>query len=369
MYESRIAADPVTVAATPGFAPEIDALAACNLARHAFLRAAWYGAGELKTARTLVVRRGNSGALLAAIPTIPFGPAFAGARKVPGAYWPLRGLGLAPDCDLLELEHALAHPAARSLGRVWRLGPARCDDPSIRLLVDAARLAGWHVLSRSAGTAFVIDCDAARTAGGLRESTGKRLAKIEGRLARLGTVTWELVRGSDWSAAVLDDLGAIEGASWIAAKTDGSGAKFMAPRQRVSWQAVLTDPVLAEMLCATILRLDGRAVAFSFDLDDGPVKYGIAGSYVSELGKYEIGKLVNYRTLVDAIADGQQVLDLGAGDSGYKRAMGAVAGYDLIDLVFVGSRTAARLMQRMWGPLLSASGPQGAWPARVPANG
>lgn len=28
MYESRIAADPVTVAASPGFSPEIDALAA-----------------------------------------------------------------------------------------------------------------------------------------------------------------------------------------------------------------------------------------------------------------------------------------------------------------------------------------------------
>ena len=42
MYENRIAADRLTVAMMEGFPPSIDALSACNLAGHGFLRAAWY---------------------------------------------------------------------------------------------------------------------------------------------------------------------------------------------------------------------------------------------------------------------------------------------------------------------------------------
>lgn len=362
MYATRIAADPVTVATVEGFPPEIDALAAGGRAAHGFLRAAWYGPADTAGARTLMVRRGRDGALIAALPTVSFGPAITSARKVPGPYWPMRGVPVAADCDPLELAQAFAHPAARRLGPAWRLGPARADDAATCLLIDAASLAGWHVLARPSGACWVIDCDAVRAEGGLRATTAKRLGRLERRLAGLGTVSWQYVRGAQWSDAILADLGAVEAASWIAAKTDGSGAKFMTPRQRAQWQAALADPLLAEMLCATILRIDGKAVAFSFDIDDGPVQYGIAGSYITEYGRYEVGKLVNYRTLTDALADGQQVLDLGTGDSGYKRKMGAVEGYQLVDLLFVRHAAAARLMERVWGPpaqVRSAAAPLG----------
>lgn len=352
MYATRIAAAGVTVAAVEGFPPEIDALAARAAGAQGFLRAGWYGPAGSAGARTLVVRRGPHGDPIAAIPTLPFGPAIAGARKVPGPYWPMRGVPLAPDCDPHELAEALAHPLARRLGPVWRMGPARADDAATRVLVEAARLAGWHVLARPSGTCWVIDCDAARAQGWPHGSAAKRLRRIERRLPELGTATWQYVRGNQWSETILAAMGAVEAASWIEAKTDGSGAKFMTPAQRAQWQTALADPVLAEMLCATILRIDGRPVAFSFDLDDGPVQYGIAGSYRTDCADYEVGKLVNYRTLIDCIADGQQVLDLGAGDSGYKREMGAVAGYQLIDLLFVRHPAAAPLMARVWGPPL-----------------
>ncbi|MCX9148730.1 hypothetical protein OPU67_15410, partial [Erythrobacter sp. WG] len=147
MYATRIAADPVTVAAVEGFPPEIDALADCGRAGHRFLRAAWYSPAASAGARTLLVRRRAQGAPIAAIPTIPFGPAIAGARKVPGPYWPFRSVPIAPDCDVLELAEALEHPAARRLGPAWRLGPAREGDHATALLIAAARLARWEVLA------------------------------------------------------------------------------------------------------------------------------------------------------------------------------------------------------------------------------
>jgi CelD/BcsL family acetyltransferase involved in cellulose biosynthesis len=353
MYETRIAADHLTVVATPGLAPEIDTLAACNLAGHSFLRRSWYAAGSLPaSARTLVLGDGQ-GATLAAIPTVPFGPAIAGARKVPGSYWPFRAPLVSPACSTFELAQALGHPAAAQLGPVWRIGPARADDPAIEHLVAAAQLAGWTVLHRPAGTSWVIDCQTAHNAEGWpRPSTAKRIARIERRLEGLGTVEWHHVRGAAWNDGALEQLGAVEAASWIASTTDGSGAKFLTGPQRAAWRTALADPVLAEMLCATLLTIDGRAVAFSFDLDDGPVRYGIAGSYDRAFATHGVGKLANFRAIADALAAGQRLVDLGCGDSGYKRELGAEAGYGLADLLFVKSRTAARLLARVWGAAL-----------------
>lgn len=350
MYASRIAADHLRVAAVEGFPPAIDALARCNLGGYGFLRAAWYGACG-SPGRTLLLRRGGpDGAVLAAIPTVAFGPDLAGGRKVPGSYWPLRAALVAPDCDLFELAHALGHDAARRLGRVWRVGPVRRDDPALCRLVAAARLANWTVLARPVGTSWVIDCDAARAAGWPRGSTTRKLRHAWRKLEALGTPRWRHVRGAAWSPAVLEELGQIEAQSWIARTTDGSGAKFMTEARRAAWRRTLGDPVLAESLVATILMLDESPIAFSFDLDDGPVRYGIACSYVEDLSDASAGKQANYKVMDDAIAAGQSLIDMGLGDSGYKQAMGAVAGYELVDLLFVRSRTAARILALKWGP-------------------
>lgn len=350
MYESRIAADHLMVASNAGFAPEIDVLAADNLAGYGFLRSAWYAAGG-ESGKTLLLR-GAGGSVLAAIPTAAFGPPITGARKVPGSYWPFRSPLIAPECTAFELAHALRAPAARSLGPVLRIGPVRSDDPAIARLIEAAQLGNWAVLARPAGTSWVIDLDAARTEGWPRKSTAKRIARIERRLARLGTVAWRHVRGGDWNDEVLGQLAAVEAASWIATSTDGRGAKFMSAPQRAAWRTALADPVLADMLCATLLTIDGRTVAFSFDLDDGPIRYGLAGTYVTAFASHEVGKIANYRSLTDAIAAGQRTLDLGAGDSGYKREMGAAAAYDFTDLLFVSNRPAAKLLSRAWGAQL-----------------
>ena len=366
MYESRIAADHLTVAAVEGFPPEINTLAERNLAGHGFLRAAWYAACAPLRGRTLLLRREADGAVLAAIPTIALGPMIGRARKVPGSYWPLRSPLFAPDCGVFELAHALDHSAARCLGPVWRVGPTRADDPATMLLIAAAQLANWTVLSRPAGASWVIDLDTARSRGWPSAATARKLRAAWRKLEEQGAPRWRYVRGADWDSAALEDMGRIEAASWIARTTDGSGAKFLTPAQRAMWSHVLSDPVLAEKLSATILMLGDHPVAFSFDCKDGPVQYGIAGSYVEAFQHFGIGKLTNYRAMEDALADGTRVMDMGSGDTGYKRAMGAVRGYDMTDMLFVRSRTAARVMARMWGPALPPSPPTA---AIIPAAG
>ena len=356
MYESKIAADHLTVAMMEGFPSAIDALAVHNLAGHGFLRAAWYRGHGKQAGRTLLIRRGGDGDVIAAIPTLVFGPAISGARMLAGCYWPFRAPLLAPDCSAIELAQALAEPAARGLGPVCRIGPARCDDPGIAMLIAAAHQAGWRVLSRPAGTVWVIDLGAIRADPPPRGSTPRKLRAGWRKFEALGTPRWRTVRGAQWDIEALEAMGRIEADSWIARDTDGSGAKFLTADQRAVWQEALRDPVIADSLVAVILLLDERPVAFSFDCDDGPVRYAIAGSHVEDLKHCQIGKTLIYRSMDEALAAGLSTLDLGSGDGGYKRAMGAVPGYELADLLFVRNRLAAPLLEQVWGKALPAQG-------------
>lgn len=347
MYQTRITPAALKVENAAGFPCALDALAEQGLGGRHFLRSAWFAAGAPDGGHTLLAS-GDDGAALLAIPAAPFGPAMVGAHKVPGSYWPCRGILAAPDACADDFAAALCAPQARALGAVWRLGPVPADDAAARMLVEGAKRAGWHVITQAAGTVWTIDLDDLRTRGWPSKSTARKLRRYEARLDEIGPVAWRSIRGADWDEAALEAMGSIEAASWIAADTDGSGAKFMRPQQRAVWRSMLGDPVLAAMLCATILLVGGRPVAFSFDMDDGPVQYGIAGSFVADLADYNIGRLVNYRAMADAIADGQSVMDMGTGDSGYKRDMGAVAAYDLVDLLFVKHPLAARALRRWW---------------------
>lgn len=347
MFETRITPAALQVETAAGFPRALDALAEHGLAPHRFLRAVWYAAAAPGGGRTLALRR-EDGSVLAAIPTMPFGPAILRARKVPGCYWPFRNVLAARDATALDFAHALSAPEARALGPVWRLGPVPEHDPAARLLVDGAHLAGWSVLTRRDGTIWTIDLDAQRARGWPSKSARRKLRRYEAHAVELGTLGWRHVRGTGWSEDVLSELAAIEAASWIGTRTDGSGAKFLHPHQRALWRTALADPVLAEMLSATILLIDGRPVAFTFDMDDGPVRYGIGGGYDAVLRDYHVGKLVNHRALGDAIAAGRSVMDMGAGDSGYKTELGAVPSYDLVDHLFVRSRLMARLLAPVW---------------------
>ena len=84
------------------------------------------------------------------------------------------------------------------------------------LLIAAAQLANWRVLSRPAGTSWVIDLNAARTAGYPRPSVAKKLRAAWRKLEEHGTLRWRYVRGADWNTAALEDMGRIEAQSWIA---------------------------------------------------------------------------------------------------------------------------------------------------------
>jgi CelD/BcsL family acetyltransferase involved in cellulose biosynthesis len=342
---------PVTVRRVEGFAPELDAVADAAAPSHRFLRRQWYAAA-LKayggTARTLVAA--VAGVAAAALPLVRVGPAALRIAAVPGCYWPFRSFPVAEGLADAAVRAALLAALSREV-RVLRVGPVYDGDAAFAPLLDDARAAGWGVVSRTIADSFLLDMEAARDEGVWpRTSTLKKNRFHEKHLAAHGALDWSFVDKARWSDA-FDAMGEVEKKSWLAARTDGADAKFTADGHGAFFRAAARDPVIAGMFHAALLRIDGVPAAFSFDLDAGTLKYAIANSYDPAVGKHSPGKLLYYRNLAEALTRGITRVDWGAGDSGYKRVIGAAEGPAIRDWLLLrpgATALAAPLAARIW---------------------
>lgn len=306
-----------------GLSAEIDAVAARGREERRFLSYAWFAAAIAAYSghpRTVLVREDDVAVL--ALPLVALGPAPLGLAAVPGSYWPFRSFSLA-----LEASDAAPAAALRALAgacRGLRIGPAEDGDPAAAALVAAARAAGWTVLDRAVGCAWVQDLTDPEWP---RASSLKKNRFHEKHLAAHGVLGWRFLTGADWPAA-FDLLAEVEGTSWHAGEGD---AKFLDTAHGRFWRAAAADPALAAQFRAALLTIGGRPAAFSFDLDVGATRYAIANSYDPAYAKHSPGKLLQYRNLLDARNRGIRHVDWGMGDSGYKGVLGAVEGPVLRD--------------------------------------
>lgn len=330
-----------------------------EVARHApasrgFLRAAWY---DVPTdAASTIVARLPDGRPFAALPTVAAQRWLPRLRAVAGSYWPFRSPviaeGVAPDA----IAAMIAHPHfRRMLSPLWRMGPVHADDPLARLLLEAARDDGWTVLTRSLGRTWRLDLAAlGRDGGWPRKSTLRRLRGYERSLAAHGPIRLQSVSGADWSPDVVGTLAAIERNSWLGEAGRARDPKFLDRRRRQRWLRALEDPTIADALSATLLFAGERPIAFSFDLRAGPIQYSIASSYDRQFAACRPGKIVSYHQFGQALEAGVTLIDLGAGDTGYKREMGAEPGPEIRDHLIVRHRVLAALLRRWERPPPSA---------------
>ena len=323
---SLAAFDRLTPRARPsivaGLPAAIDTVAAAAAESHRFLRHGWFAAALAAYgghARTLLVE--ESGVPVLALPFVSVGPAALKLGAVPGSYWPFRGFPLALGAGEPALRAGLS--ALASELRCLRIGPVLDGDPAVEPLLAAARAAGWATVDRAVATSWRLDLPS--PAEWPRASTLRKNRFHEKHLAGRGALDWRFLGGNDWPAA-FDQLAAVEEASWIANRTDGRDAKFTRTGHGAFWRAATADPEFARLFRAALLTVDGAPAAFSFDMEVGAHSYAIANSYRPDLAKHSPGRLLHYRNLVDARARGVRMVDWGAGDSGYKQALGAVAG-------------------------------------------
>jgi CelD/BcsL family acetyltransferase involved in cellulose biosynthesis len=97
-----------------------------------------------------------------------------------------------------------------------------------------------------------------------------------------------------------------------------------------------------------LLEVGGAPAAFSFGIEAGRTRYCIATSYDRRFAKHSPGKLISYRTYMDAAERRITSLDDGAGDGGHKSVMGETPGPEIMDYLFVRSSMSAALLRRFW---------------------
>ncbi|WP_225883408.1 GNAT family N-acetyltransferase [Sphingomonas aliaeris] len=207
------------------------------------------------------------------------------------------------------------------------------------------------MLDRFIADTYVLDMDGPGKGGQPRTSTLRKNRYHEKTLAEHGTLDWQFLTGQTIDSAAFDAMAAVEASSWIAARTNGADAKFTATGHGAFWRSVATDPVLAGMLWAAVLRVGGKAAAFSFDINVPGLKYAIANSFDPAFAKSSPGKLLYHRNLVRARTDGIHRVDWGAGDSGYKQTIGAERGQAIRDWLLIRPRVPAmlgRTLRRIW---------------------
>lgn len=338
----------MTVAAVDGLSAAIDSVAAAAPATHGFLRYQWFAAALAAyggQARTLVVA--DDGVPVIALPMTAMGPGVLRVAGVPGSYWPFRSFPAAKGTSRAAFD-LLVDRLVRE-ANMLRIGPVLDNDPAAMALIGAARRRGWAVHDRFIANSYLLDL-APGEAQWPRNSTLRKNRFHEKHLTAHGALDWRFLDGAALAAGGFDALARIEEASWIEQKTDGRDAKFTATGHGAFWRAAAADPVLAAMLNAALLTVDGVPAAFSFDIDAGPLKYAIANSYDPAFAKHSPGKLLYYRNLVRARNRGITMVDWGAGDSGYKSVIGAEQGPAIRDWLLTNgaARLVAPLVGRYW---------------------
>ncbi|WP_298465098.1 GNAT family N-acetyltransferase [uncultured Erythrobacter sp.] len=328
---------------------EIDVLADADDPCRSFLRASWFQAGE-EPATSVVTARDKNGSARAAFPLRAKAIGPVSINQIAGAYWPFRGCPVDRAASAEALAEALEGKTTRSqLGNVWRMGPVVDDDPALDLLKEAAKSAGWHILSRPVGSLFVLDLVALTASGNWPSSKGQQKDRWRVRqLEKTGPVNITHFTGDDWTSQTRDAIAEIEANSWVGKLDEGGDTKFLDPSLRTFWEGVAKDPAIAAMIRGSLLHVGDTPAAFTFGLDCGDTRYCVANNFDQQFHKFSPGRILLYDDFTSAAARGLARIDWGLGDGGYKRQMGAEECSTVSDLLFVRGAIPAALLRRVW---------------------
>lgn len=322
-----------------GLSGAIDLVAQRAPETHRFLRYQWFAAALAAfggSARTILVER--DGDPVIALPMIRFGPAAARFAVVPGNDRPFRSFPAEADTDAGAFD-ALVDRLGDTINAL-RIGPVIDGDPALWPLLAAARAKGWATLGRFVADSHLLDLRATQGAGDWpRPSTVHRNRFYEKRLADRGVLDWHFLDGAGLAAGGFAELAAV--AEKDAAGSDGDHA---------FWQAAAVDPVLAGMLWAALLTVDGAPVAWALDLHVGAVKYPIASGHDPAFARHAPVRLLYYRNLARAAAAGIGTIDWGIGE-GHRRAIDAETGPALREWLLVRPGLPAllgRVLRGLW---------------------
>lgn len=218
-----------------------------------------------------------------------------------------------PGFDILALDEEAARALAASLFEARRvylsIQPLDADGPALRALSHAAAAHGYRTRVQPVGRApyLTLAQNVRRHESALSRNLRHDVRRRFRRLCETGSVSIEVSDGRRRLEDLLREGFEVEAKSWkgrrgtaIAARDDTT--QFY--RRLAQWAAE------AGWLRLAFLRLDGRAIAFQFDLEPGLRYYSLKIGYDPAFERFSPGKLLLYTMVARAVARGFPTYEL-----------------------------------------------------------
>jgi CelD/BcsL family acetyltransferase involved in cellulose biosynthesis len=218
-----------------------------------------------------------------------------------------------PGFDILALDEEAARALAAALFEAQRphlsIRPVDAEGQALRALSAAAAAHGYKTLVLPTGRAPYLSLgpDVHRHESALSSNLRHDVRRRFRRLCETGSVSIQVSDGSERLEELLKEGFEVEEKSWkgrrgtaIAAREDTR--RFY--RGLAQWAAEVGWLRLA------FLRLDGRAIAFQFDLEPGLHYYSLKIGYDPAFERFSPGKLLMYTMVARAVALGFPTYEL-----------------------------------------------------------
>jgi len=293
----------VSTASLDSVAAEWDELAA-RIGASPFVRPGWiqawwrfFGRGEL---RVLAARREA-----ALVGILPLGVRHGVLRSPTNEHTPAFDVAAADDAAVRAVADALFGARVRTV----KLGWLTAAGPGHAGFEACGAQAGYRTAVTPVGRSPYIAC--APTLADHERGLSRNLRHdVQRRLHRLceeGAVTIDVMDGRTNLAQLLEEGFRVEALSWKGAQ---GTAIALDARTRGFYGAIARWASARGWLRLAFLRLDGRAIAFQFDLEADGTYYSLKIGYDPAFGRYSPGKLLAYSMVARAVSSGLATYEL-----------------------------------------------------------
>jgi CelD/BcsL family acetyltransferase involved in cellulose biosynthesis len=293
----------VCAASLDSVASEWDELAA-GTGASPFVRPGWieawwdaFGRGRLTV---LAARRDR-----ALVGVLPVSHRHGVLRSPSNEHTPVFDVVAVDEAAVLALGSLLFDARARAVTLVRLAG----DGPGLVGLEACGAQAGYRTAVSPVARSPYIACPPtlADHERGLSGKLRQDLARCLRRLGEEGAVTIEVTNGRSDLAGLLDEGYRVEALSWKGARGTAIASDA---RTRRFYDAVARWASARGWLRLVYLRLDGRAIAFQFDLEAGGIQYMLKTGYDPAFRRYSPGKLLMDAMAARAVSTGLETYEL-----------------------------------------------------------
>jgi CelD/BcsL family acetyltransferase involved in cellulose biosynthesis len=279
-----------------------------------WLRPGWIGAwwrafgkGQLEV---IALRQGNR---LVAVGTVRVG---RGSLRSP-TNWHTPSYGLLGEND--GAVSALAFELTRSATRSIHLSFLCSTGADLSASRAAAQELGYRMIERVLLSSPYVPIEGAWEdyAAGLRRHLLKEIRRCRRRLEERGHVTFELTDGWHDLDSLLEEGIGIEGSGWKA--EHGTPIASSSPVRQFYFD-VAHWAASRGMLRLAFLRLDGRPIAFDFNIEDAGVCYVLKGGYDPAYRTLGIGTILTHDMLRYAFSKRLSSYEFLGADDSFKMA-------------------------------------------------